>query len=249
MAKCFQSILGDRSAINGSLSHFNMASDLKEDTLPGSIDIKEMANVCFTDYVLVGSKEKLDFMQKVMEDLNALEKPLVENDFGNLWMGCILTRLGIDWTTVPCRGKVTSFQRVEDGRMEVEVESAWEDLDEAWLAIRHKLVHVRIFYFAQETSSEYLRTNDVEGRYFPCRFVLDFSNERKNVFLQEGFSSIGQVVKFINDNGLLGKPVLRETLYDVQEALDEYWALHEEEDLTCNLMEVEVVSDALSGVF
>lgn len=53
-----------------------------------------MPNWCFSSYVFEGKKEEIADLHKKLQSLTELSTPLVENDFGKLWLGCVVTLFG-----------------------------------------------------------------------------------------------------------------------------------------------------------
>ena len=53
-----------------------------------------MANICDTCYRCTGNKEELKELYDAIQYNEKLEKPLIKNGFGNLWLGCIISKLG-----------------------------------------------------------------------------------------------------------------------------------------------------------
>lgn len=89
-----------------------------------------MPNWCNTNYVLKGAnKEQTKDLYEKIESLKEMEKPLVENDFGNLWMGCLIHKLGGDWHSVSCRGWIEEFELREDV-LYMDCWTAWGELYE-----------------------------------------------------------------------------------------------------------------------
>ena len=88
-----------------------------------------MPNWCSTDYRCYGNKGELVELKEKLDYLNSLEKPLVENGFGKLWCGCLVTLLGGDWNEVHCRGEVDSYEFFGT-TLCISVTSAWSELDE-----------------------------------------------------------------------------------------------------------------------
>ena len=55
-----------------------------------------MPNWCWTSYVAVGDKKDIRDLYKKMKSLEDSEKSLIENGFGNTWLGNLVTILGGD---------------------------------------------------------------------------------------------------------------------------------------------------------
>ena len=63
-----------------------------------------MANWCYTSYVIDGKRKEVQSLFSKMSNLEKRRRPLVGNDFGNTWLGCLVAKLGADWHEVYCRG-------------------------------------------------------------------------------------------------------------------------------------------------
>lgn len=63
-----------------------------------------MPNWCFTSVVVDGNKKDVRSLYSIMSKLESRKKPLVDNGFGNTWLGCLVTKLGGDWEKIYCRG-------------------------------------------------------------------------------------------------------------------------------------------------
>ena len=50
-----------------------------------------MPNWCFTEYRCCGNKGELVDLKEKLDHLNSLPEPLVENGFGKLWCGCLVS--------------------------------------------------------------------------------------------------------------------------------------------------------------
>ena len=73
-----------------------------------------MPNWCVTNYVVEGKKEELDDLYQKMKGLQGMEQPLVENGFGQTWLGCLVQSLGADPEDVGCRGNWDELERRDD---------------------------------------------------------------------------------------------------------------------------------------
>lgn len=64
-----------------------------------------MPNWCSTDYYVLGSRKEIMDLSKRMERLENRQKSLINNGFGNTWLGNLVNNLGGDWENVYCRGE------------------------------------------------------------------------------------------------------------------------------------------------
>ena len=178
-----------------------------------------MPNWCCTDYRCYGNKGELVELKEKLDYLNSLEKPLVENGFGKLWCGCLVSLLGGDWNEVYCRGEIDSYE-FSGTTLCISVTSAWSELGEWRRFIKSKFPNIHIVYSAEEPGNIYYVTNDKEGDYFPERYILDFTDGL------EYFNSLESAAEYVKN--LTGKDV--QTEEDITSALDEL----EEKELVVN---------------
>lgn len=83
-----------------------------------------MPNICTTNYVIEGKKEELDALYQKMKELQEMEQPLVENNLGPTWLGCLVKALGKNPEDVLCRGIWIELER-QDNRLQMTFETAW----------------------------------------------------------------------------------------------------------------------------
>ena len=73
-----------------------------------------MPNISTTNYVIEGKKEELDALYQKMKELQEMEQPLVENNLGPTWLGCLVKALGKNPEDVLCRGQWIELERQDD---------------------------------------------------------------------------------------------------------------------------------------
>lgn len=71
-----------------------------------------------------GSKEDLKTIENAITKCENAKEAIVNNGFGKLWLGCVVTALGGDWNMVGCRGEITSYCMAED-YLQIESMEAW----------------------------------------------------------------------------------------------------------------------------
>ena len=178
-----------------------------------------MPNWCCTDYRCYGNKGELVELKEKLDYLSSLEKPLVENGFGKLWCGCLVSLLGGDWNEVYCRGEVDSYE-FSGTTLCISVTSAWSELGEWRKFIKSKFPNISIVYSAEEPGNIYYVTNDKEGEYFPERYILDFTDGL------EYFKTLDDAAGFVSR--LTGKEVKTEE--EIDAALEELEEKEQRED-------------------
>ena len=88
-----------------------------------------MPNWAYSSYRIVGKAEEVQDLYSKLQQLENMQEPLVENGFGLLWLGCLVTILGGNWNDIYCRGKIIDFS-LDDGILSIETETAWGEMDE-----------------------------------------------------------------------------------------------------------------------
>lgn len=132
-----------------------------------------MPNWCTTKYVFVGDQQELKDLYDVMKELENLSEPLVPNDFGTSWLGCLVTKLGMDWNNISCRGNWFDLI-VNEGELRFETSTAWGPCYSVMNLICEKFPSLSYFYQAIEWGNEIFETNDYMGKYFPQKYIVYF---------------------------------------------------------------------------
>ena len=125
-----------------------------------------MPNICTTNYVIEGKKEELDALYQKMKELQEMDLPLVENNLGPTWLGCLVKALGKNPEDVLCRGQWIELER-QDDKLRMTFETAWTPCYEVTQLMKAVYPSLRIFYKAEEPGCEVYLKNDAEGKYFP----------------------------------------------------------------------------------
>ena len=198
-----------------------------------------MPNWCSTDYRCYGNNGELVELKEKLDYLNSLEKPLVENGFGKLWCGCLVSLLGGDWNEVHCRGEIDSYE-FSGTTLCISVTSAWGELDEWRKFIKSKYPKLDIFYYAEEIGEGIYVTNDEKGIYFPNRYILDSWK-----FGIEYFNDLESLVDYIYT--LIGVRIKDTSIEGIRNILKKYAKLEslenrKEEDCYYSINEIIVES-------
>jgi len=83
-----------------------------------------MPNWCNTSLVFKGDKQEIKTLYQTMKRLERRKTPLVENDFGSNWLGCLVEALGGQWKETYCRGTWFSLE-CRGNILRMETETAW----------------------------------------------------------------------------------------------------------------------------
>lgn len=132
-----------------------------------------MPNWCTTSYVFEGKEEEIADLHKKLRSLQELPAPLVENDFGELWLGCVVTLFGGDWNTIDCRGDIEDLEEPNGTTLSLITSTAWGDMPEVWDFVLRQYPSIKYYFCAEESGNCYYATNDKEGKYFPDRFIVE----------------------------------------------------------------------------
>lgn len=175
-----------------------------------------MPNWCNTSLVFEGDKQEIKTLYQTMKRLERRKTPLVENDFGSNWLGCLVEALGGQWKETYCRGTWFSL-KCHRNNLRMETETAWDPCIETYDFICKVFPSLTYYYRSEEPMmAEYL-TNDNDGRYFKERYIADV-NVPDGEFMVEYFNHMEEALQWIAE---ISKCDIRSEA-DV-EALNEQW--------------------------
>ena len=194
-----------------------------------------MPNWCSTAYVIEGDTQEVKALYELMKGLEEQEKPTVETGFGTTWLGCLVNALGEDWQDVRCRG---SWEGLEfDGCvLTFWTETAWATCNEVFDLVCKKFPSLCYYYRAEEPGMGDYYTNDIDGKYYPDRYLIDLSTD-KGDWYTEYFTNLLCAYKWLEE--IAGVPVRSEQ--DVQ-SLEERWE-EINPDAYININEFKVFED------
>ena len=127
-----------------------------------------MANSCFTDYIVDGSKEELLNLYEEMTRISSMEKPLVSNSWGVNFLGCLVTSLGGNIEDIYCRGLFIDLMNEidSDGIISFTTVTAWVEMAEMRHFLESQYPRLNFFYLSEESGCDYYDCNDIEGKYW-----------------------------------------------------------------------------------
>lgn len=140
-----------------------------------------MPNWCYTHYTIEGESKELKTFYDLIKELDNKVVPDIKNDFGTLWLGSIVNRLGADWKTVCCRGKISDYQFTDNSLM-ISTSTAWTEMAEWRNFIKSKFPSFKFFFMSEEDGNEYYVTNDNKGKYYSYRYYLDDAESGSKYF-------------------------------------------------------------------
>ena len=165
-----------------------------------------MPNWAYTSYVVKGSAEEVAALHKIIQDLKAREESYLPNGFGKLWLGNLVSILGGNWEKIYCRGHILDYSLQEE-ILRMNVESAWGEMDETRHFLQTVFPSLKIYYQTEEPGMCIFQTNDSSGTYFPERWLLDWNDEKENLFIYEYFKDLPAVKQYLKEQGILTKDV------------------------------------------
>jgi len=192
-----------------------------------------MPNWCFTSVVVDGNKKDVRSLYSIMSKLESRKKPLVDNGFGNTWLGCLVTKLGGDWEKIYCRGSWSNLY-YKGETLHFDTETAWGPMTEVFDFIKTVYPSLKIYYSSEEPGCEVFVTNDIDGIHFPNRYYLDSYDDPLY------FETIEEAADYVS--GIVGRKV-EPMVDDITEALDDYMEEHEDEDVFYSFHEFLVSDD------
>lgn len=132
-----------------------------------------MPNWCNTAYKIIGNKEEIADLYKKLQELEAMQTPLVENGFGNLWLGCLVSLFGGDPDQIYCRGEIDYMELFGDEMIQLSTTTAWGDMPEVWDLVCEKYTSLSYYFLSEEPGVCYYINSDDTGEYFPELYIID----------------------------------------------------------------------------
>ncbi len=199
-----------------------------------------MPNWCITNYVITGREDEVAAVHKTLQKMQA-RKTLLPNDWGSMWLGNIVRLLKKDWRKIYCRGWITDFNLIAPDRIDLTVESAWGELDEVRMLVLNNSESLKIFYQSEEPGMCIFQTNDKTGEYFPDKYLLDWNDEAKNLYIYEYFRELPAVLSYLKENGVITTDIepTKEGIIAVLDKIQE----ERPDDISWMFEEFEIVED------
>ena len=192
-----------------------------------------MPNCASTTYIMEAKPEQAKELYDKIDSLTKMEKPLVENGFGKLWMGCLVNLLGGDWNKVYCRGEIIDYN-LNDDHVSISCETAWGEMPEFRHFIEQQYPGSKIFYCVEESGNEVYATNDADGEYFKDRYCVDSYDGL------EYFETIEAAARFIGKK--IGKQ-LKPDFREIEQAIDDYLEEHDDDESWMSFHQYDVTDD------
>ena len=199
-----------------------------------------MPNWAYTQYKIKGSESEVAALHKTIQDLDQRKDSILPNGFGKLWLGNLVHVLGGDWEKLYCRGHILDYS-LENGILKINTETAWGEMSDVRHFIEQKYPSLQIFFQTEECGMCIFQTNDATGEVFPERWLLDWNDEKKNVFIWEYFTDLPAGIEYLKDNGVFEKDIqpTKEAITAVLNEIEE----ERPDDISFMLEEFVVVVD------
>lgn len=130
-----------------------------------------MANWASTSYRIESKQKDLQEIYDLFMEFNENGRTPFDNLTDKNWEGNIVWALGGDTNNYYHRGFIQSCE-ISEGMLSIEAEEAWGASD-----FRHFLENhykdMKVYFMVEEDGDCVYATNDSEGKYFSCRFVVD----------------------------------------------------------------------------
>ena len=199
-----------------------------------------MPNWAYTNYVVQGDTSEVAALHKTIHDLEARGESYLPNGFGKLWLGNLVSILGGDWEKIYCRGHILDYSLQED-ILRMNVESAWDEPSETRHFLQTVFPSLKIYYQTEEPGMCIFQTNDHDGTYFPEKWLLDWCDEKKDLYFYEYFEDLPAVVAYLKENGVIIQDV-EATKEAITAALEEI-QVERPDDISFMFEEFTVIED------
>lgn len=179
-----------------------------------------MPNWSDTSYKCVGDLKEVRSLHKVLKYMEKRKTSILPNDFGKMWLGNLVHKLGGDWEKLRCRGEIIDFS-LDGNVLTINQQTAWCEQEGVREIIEKTYPSVKVYYMEQESGCDVFSTNDAFGEYFPERYFLDSHEDWKY------FETLDDAAKFVSR--IIGSEV-EPSVDAISDALDCYVEEHEEEN-------------------
>lgn len=140
-----------------------------------------MPNWCYTDYVFEGNKKEIKELNRKAEKIK--------------WLSDLVIAYGGNPKEIECRGSIMDVSLYNDNTLHIYTETAWTDTPEVWELVMKKHKSLSCYYYTEEIGCGIYETNDVEGKYFPDRFIVYTGEAIMLETEQDVFACVGKIVE------------------------------------------------------
>ena len=199
-----------------------------------------MPNWAYTQYKIKGSESEVAALHKTIQDLEQRKESLLPNGFGKLWLGNLVHVLGGDWNKIYCRGQILDYS-LDNGILTINTETAWGEMSETRHFIQTKFPSLKIYFQTEEPGMCIFQTNDSSGKIFPEKWLLDWNDEAKNLYIYEYFTDLPAVLSYLKENGIITSEIepTKKAICAVLSEIEE----ERPDNISWMLAEFEIVED------
>lgn len=192
-----------------------------------------MPNWCDVEYKCVGDSKEVRLLHKALKYIDKRKTSIIKNGFGKWWLGNLVDRLGGDWTTFDCRGKITDYG-LDGNVLTINHYTAWCEQSRLRETIKQAFPSVKVYFRECEPEMNVYFTNDTTGMYFPEPYCLaSFDGD------PEFFMTIEEAARHVS--GIVRKRVPFK-MKAIHNALKGYMRLPGNQDMSYFFHEVRVVN-------
>lgn len=188
-----------------------------------------MPNWCNCTYKCVGDLNEVKAIYKVLKSLDKRKTSIIENGFGKMWLGNLVTKLGGDWEKYRCRGAIIDYS-LDDEVLTINQYVAWCEQEGVRNIIEEKFPSVKVYFIEEESGCGVFSTNDTSGLFFPEKYWVETDCE-SNYFetMEEVANCISEIVN----------REISPTMKDLEEAVSLY--MDDNEDCYIAIHEISFV--------
>jgi len=136
-----------------------------------------MANPCSCRYAFYADNESKSELLRLYNKLSAIMKPasVVKSSDDPSWLGNVAIAHDLNMEVIPCRGSIEDLGDYEPSSdfFTLECETAWAPMDKLWETVVAQYKGIAFVYIAEEPGSDIYTNTDVDGRFFPDRYLLE----------------------------------------------------------------------------
>lgn len=179
-----------------------------------------MPNWCDTSYKCVGNSDEVRKLYPVLKYMENRKTSILPNDFGKMWLGNLIHKLGGNWEELRCRGEITDFS-LDGDILTINQQTAWCEQEGVRLIIEQTFPSIKVYYLEQESGLGVFNTNDITGEFFPERYFYESHEDC------EYFETLNDAKEFISR--IVGYNI-ELSVVAINIALDDYEKSHKEEN-------------------
>lgn len=142
-----------------------------------------MANLCSTEYKIIGPKGELDKIDAVLQCITK------KGEYG---LSDLVKALNGDPSKICCRGEITDFMYWGD-EITIWQGTAWREQSDVRHFLEQCFPGISIYYWDEEPGCDWFASNDVNKVVWDWEYILDDSASGT-----EYFNSLEEIAEYIN---------------------------------------------------